>query len=95
MFLKNWIVILLLGVIGLGLGIYWLNTPTIPDGVTPQGDEQDPMVLLAALAGAITTLGGSVFGILGKYNDYKKVRLEIAEKEFELEQKRKALKEEG
>jgi hypothetical protein len=94
MFLKKWPVIIILAVIGLALGFYWLVTPTVPDGVTPQGDEAGTTAMLATLAGAITTLGGSIFGLLGKLNEYKKVRLEIAEKEFELEQKRRALKEE-
>jgi cell shape-determining protein MreC len=93
MFLKNWLVIIVLAAVGLALGVYWLNTPTVPDGVTPQGDEQTPAVLLAALAGAVTTISGSVFGVLGKINDYKKARQEIEEKEIELAQKRKALNE--
>lgn len=94
MVLKKWPVIIVLGCIGLALAYLWLSTPSIPDGVTPQGDDMGPTAMLATLAGAITTLGGSVFGILGKLNEYKKARLEIAQQEFELEQKRKALEEE-
>ncbi|MEP6066860.1 MAG: hypothetical protein ABJ246_13555 [Paracoccaceae bacterium] len=91
MIFKNWAVIIILAVIGLGLGWYWLSIPTVPDGVLAQSGDDATVTLVATLAGAITTIGGSVFGILGKYNDYRKVKLELAEKELELEQKRRAL----
>lgn len=93
MFLKNWLVIIVLAVIGLALARYWLSIPRIPDGVTPLGDETGTLAIVASLAGAVTTLGGAIFGVLGKLNDYKKVRLEIEEKELELEKIRSAMKE--
>ncbi len=91
MIFKNWAVIIVLAIVGLGLGAYWLSIPSTPDGVITQSGDDDTVTLVATLAGAITTIGASVFGILGKYNDYRKVKLELAEKELELEQKRRAL----
>ena len=94
MFLKNWIVIVVLAVIGIALGGYWLSLPSVPDGVTPQGGMDDTVTAVAALAGAITTIGGSVFGVLGKLNEYKKAKLEIEEKEIALVEKKQKLQEE-
>ncbi len=48
---------------------------------------------LAALAGAVTTMGGAVFGVLGKLNEYKKAKLDIAEKQMVLDEKKKKLQE--
>ena len=91
MFFKNWIVIVVLMVVGIGLGAYWLSLPVVPDGVTPQSGEDDTMKALAALAGAITTIGTAIFGVLGKFNDYREKRLAIANAELELEKKRREL----
>lgn len=91
MIFKNWAVIIILAAIGLGLWWYWLSIPTAAKGVVAQSGDNDTVTLIATLAGAITTIGGAVFGILGKYNDYRKVKLELAEKELELEEKRRAL----
>ena len=84
--LKNWKVIVALIIAGVGLGLYWWQI-RVPAGVTPQGSE-DVYAAIAALAGAITTLGTAIFGMLGKWADYKKTKLEIEEKQFELEQKK-------
>jgi|GEM_PF-4871516 len=94
MFLRNWIVIIVLAAIGIALGWYWLSLPNAPDGVTPQGGMDDTVTAVAALAGAITTIGGSVFGVLGKLNEYKKAKLEIEEKEIALAEKKQKLQEE-
>ncbi|MEP3848162.1 MAG: hypothetical protein ABJM43_22720 [Paracoccaceae bacterium] len=91
MIFKNWAVIIFLALVGLALGWYWLSIPAAPKGVVAQSGDDDTVTLVATLAGAITTIGASVFGILGRYNDYRKVKLELAEKELELEQKRRAL----
>jgi len=93
MFLKNWIVIVILAVIGIGLGWYWFSLPVVPDGVTPQGEVDDAVTAIAALAGAVTTMGASVFGVLSKLNEYKKAKLEIAEKQMALDEKKKKLQE--
>ncbi len=93
MFLKNWIVIIILAVIGISLTGYWLSLPDVPDGVTPQGGMEDAVTAMAALAGAVTTMGGAVFGVLGKLNEYKKAKLDIAEKQMVLDEKKKKLQE--
>ena len=84
--LRNWKVIVALTIAGLALAFYWWQI-RIPPGVTPQSSE-DVYTAIAALAGAITTLGTAFFGVLGKWADYKKTKLEIEEKQFELEQKK-------
>lgn len=84
MFLKNWFVISALGAIGLALLFFWFAMPSTPEGVTPQSDEDDVVKAIAALAGAITTLGTAVFGILGKLNDFRAKRIAIAKAEIEL-----------
>lgn len=84
--LRNWKVIVALTIVGVGLGYYWWQI-RIPAGVTPQGNE-DFYAAIAALAGAITTLGTAIFGMLGKWADYKKTKLEIEEKQLELNQKK-------
>ena len=94
MFLKKWPVILVLACVGIGLAVYWLRLPTTPEGVITQGDGDDVFTNVAALAGAITTLGGAIFGILGQYNDYRAKRIAIATAEVELAQKRKELESE-
>ena len=91
MFLKRWSVIAVLLLIGLAFWAYWYSLPRVPGGVTPQSGSEDWVKAIAALAGMITTLGGAVFGVLGKLNDYKKVKLEIAEKELEIARKQKEL----
>ncbi len=91
MILKHWAVILGLGIIGLALGAYWLSLPSVPEGVTPQSGEGSTINGLAALAGAITTLGTAVFGVLGKYNDFRAKRLAIAKAELDLEQQRREM----
>ena len=91
MILKNWFVIMALMAIGLSLAFYWLSVPSVPDGVTPQSGEDDSFKEIAALSGAITTLGTAVFGIFTKFNDFRAKRLEIAAAELELEKKRREL----
>lgn len=90
MILKRWGVIVVLAVIGLGLLGYWMTLDVPPPGVTPQGDADSITAAVTAVAGAITTLGAAMFGLLGKWTDYRKAQLEVAAKELELEQKRQA-----
>ena len=92
MFLKRWSVIVLLGLMGIGLLGYWLTLGTVPDGVTPQSGAEGTAGTITVIAGAITSLGGAIFGILGKWNDFRKARLDIAAKELELAEKRQNLK---
>lgn len=87
--LRNWIVIGVLAAIGVVLIGYWFSLPSVPDGVTPQGDSDEWTKSIAAIAGGITTLSASVFGALGKLNDYKKAKLDIETKRLELEEKRR------
>ncbi|WP_299554866.1 hypothetical protein [uncultured Tateyamaria sp.] len=99
-FFKRWSVIVVLGLIGLALLSYvigsdagdalLLSEPS--NGVVPQGpgDSGDIAGAITAVAGAVTTLGAAVFGLLGKWTDYRKAQLEVAAKE--LEQKRQAAK---
>lgn len=94
MILRNWTVIIVLAATGLALGWYWFTLPSVPDGVSPQGGMDETVTAVAALAGAITTIGGSIFGVLGKLNEYKKAKLEIAEKELALAQKQQELQKE-
>lgn len=91
MILKNWFVILVLGAIGLVLALYWLSIPSVPEGVTAQSGEDDRFKEIAALSGAITTLGTAIFGVFSKFNDFRAKRLEIAAAELELEKKRREL----
>jgi len=91
MFLKNWFVIAVLSIVGLGLMYFWLTADSSPPGVTPQSGETDATTLAVTLAGAITTVGGAIFGVLGKFNDYRKAKLEIEAKELEIEEKRQQL----
>jgi uncharacterized membrane protein YedE/YeeE len=93
MFLKNWIVIIILAVVGVLLAGYWLSLPETPVGVTPQGGLDDAVTAIAALAGAITTIGGAVFGVLGKLNEYKKAKLDIEEKQMALDEKKQSRQE--
>jgi hypothetical protein len=90
MFLKRWSVIAVLAVVGLGLLAYWMSLDVPPPGVTPQGDQDSVASAITAIAGALTTLGGAVFGLLSKWTDHRKAQLEVASKELELEQKRRA-----
>ena len=87
--LRNWIVIGVLAVIGLVLIGYWFSLPSIPDGVTPQGDSDEWIKSITAIAGGITTLSVSIFGALSKLNDYKIAKLDIEAKRLELEEKRR------
>lgn len=89
--LKNWFVIVVLSAIGLALFVYWQSIQSLPEGITPQGDENDNFKQIATLAGAITTLGTAVFGVLGKFNDFRARRIANALAELELEKKRKEL----
>lgn len=88
MIFRNWIVIAVLALIGLGLLGYWMSLPSVPDGVTPQGGVDDAIKAVGALAGAITTIGGAIFGVLGKLNEYKKAKLDIEEKQLALDEKK-------
>ncbi|WP_299681047.1 hypothetical protein [uncultured Roseobacter sp.] len=88
MVFRNWIVIGILAVVGLALISYWISLPDVPDGVTPQSGMDDTVKAVAALAGAITTLGGAVFGVLGKLNEYRLAKLEIEEKRMALEERK-------
>ncbi len=94
MILKRWPVIIGLSCIGIALVAYWLSLPKTPDGVTAQSGSDDAVKTIAALAGAITSLGGAIFGILGQLNDYRAKRIAIATAEVELAQKRKELESE-
>lgn len=85
---RNWIAIGILAVIGLLLVSYWFSLPTLPNGVTPQGGNEEWIKSVAAIAGGITTLSASIFGALGKLNDYKKAKLDIEAKRLDLEEKR-------
>ena len=73
---RNWIVIGLLAAMGLILIGYWFSLPSVPDGVTTQGDSDEWIKSITAIAGGITTLSASIFGALSKLNDYKKAKLE-------------------
>ena len=75
----------------MGLLYFWLTVDRVPPGVTPQSGESDATTLAVTLAGAITTVGGAIFGVLGKYNDYRKAQLEIKAKELEIERTQKEL----
>ncbi|WP_147106485.1 hypothetical protein [Tateyamaria sp. syn59] len=100
MILKRWSVIAVLGIVGLALLVYVLGSDTaevlstgpVDPGVVPQGpdDSSDLVTAITAVAGAVTTLGAAIFGLLGKWTDYRKAQLEVAAKELELEQKRRA-----
>ncbi|MCB4379971.1 hypothetical protein FZX02_05775 [Synechococcus sp. MU1644] len=100
--LKRWSVITIMGLIGLALLGYLIRSDAgeaillseTPDGVVPQGPDTggDIAAAVTAVAGAVTTLGAAVFGLLGKWTDYRKAQLEVAAKELELEQKRQAAK---
>lgn len=90
--LKRWSVILLLTLFGLGLGMYWLSQPTVPQGTTPMGDTAAGTTQsVLALAGALTALGTAVFGLLGKFNDFRKAQLDIEAKKLDNEAKRRAM----
>jgi len=91
MFLKRWPVIAVLLVIGLGLLIYWLSLPRVPEGLVAQGDGDDLATSIAALAGAITTLGTAAFAMLSKWNEYRKEQLDVRERELELKKKEQEL----
>ena len=91
MFFKNWIVICVLAACGMGLLIYWNSIPAVPDGVTAQSGEDETYKAMAALAGEITTLGTSIFGVLGKFNEYREKRLSIQKAELEIEKQRREL----
>lgn len=98
--LKRWSVIVIMGLVGLALLAYLIGghagdvmlLSETPDGVVPQGEDDrgDIAGAITAVAGAVTTLGAAVFGLLGKWTDYRKAQLEVAAKELELEQKRQA-----
>jgi len=101
--LKRWSVIVILVLIGVALLVYLIGSGAgdaialrdSTDGVVPQGpgsDSGDIAGAITAVAGAVTTLGAAVFGLLGKWTDYRKAQLEVAAKELELEQKRQAAK---
>lgn len=90
MVLKRWSVIIVLMAIGFGLLGYWMTLEPAPPGVTPQGNADSLTAAITSVAGAITTLGAAVFGLLGKWTDYRKAQLEVASKELELEQKRQS-----
>lgn len=84
--LRKWSVIAILIIVGVGLGLYWWQARP-PSGVTAQSGESFSTAI-AALAGAITTLGTAIFGMLGKWTEYKKTQLEIEEKKLDLEHKK-------
>jgi hypothetical protein len=86
---RNWIVIGVLAAIGLILIGYWFSLTSVPDGVTPQGDSDEWLKAIAAIAGGITTLSASIFGALSKLNEYKKAKLDIEAKRLEIEEKRR------
>ena len=87
--LRNWTIIGVLAAIGFILIGYWLLLPSVQDGVTPQGDSDEWTKSIAIIAGGITTLSASVFGALGKLNEYKKAKLDIEAKQLELEERRR------
>lgn len=80
MFLKNWLVILGLTIIGVALWAYWRQATSGVDGVTPQGGTEDAVTAIAALAGAITTLAAAISGAAMKYIEYRKASLDIEAK---------------
>jgi hypothetical protein len=90
MIFRNWIVIIILTLIGLFLAGYWLTLPATPVGVTPQGGTEEAVKAVGAIAGALTTLGAAIFGVLGKLNEYKKTKLELEEKRIALDEKKKS-----
>jgi hypothetical protein len=91
MFLKRWGVIVVLALVGLALGAYWWSMPSTPDGVTPQGGSDETITAIAALAGAVTTLGGAIFGVLMKFTEYQKAKLDIEERRIALQEKKQSL----
>jgi len=95
MFLKNWIVIVVLLAIGLALAWYGLRTTTarvaLSPGVVPQGGTEDLVTAIAAIAGAITTLTGAIFGAAMKLIEYKKASLAVEEARIANEKARKEL----
>ncbi len=90
--LRTWPVILVLAAIGLGLAGYWLTLEGTPDGVTPQSGGETAMNGILALAGAITTLGTAIFGVLSKLTEHRKAQLDLEKTRLELEEKRRTLK---
>jgi hypothetical protein len=70
---------------------YWNTIPSLPPGVTPQSGEDETYKAMAALAGAITTLGTAVFGVLGNFNEYRQKRLAIQKAELDIEKQRREL----
>lgn len=102
MFLKRWPVIVALCVIGLACLAYFLGLfgsgaqPAPPsNGVTPMGDPQDSGWVkdIAAIAGAITTLGTAAFAMLSKWTDFRKAQLDIKKAELDLQERAQALAE--
>jgi len=92
--LKNWVFILVLAAIGIALFYYWFSIHQPIPGVTPQGGDSDSVTALVALVAAIVSLGSALFGVLGKYFEYKKAQLEIEEKHFDLDRKKQGSAEE-
>lgn len=86
--LRNWIVITVLALIGVALSYFWFTLPQVDPSVTPKGGTEDMVTAIAAFAGAITTFGAAIFGVLGKYNEYTKAKLEIEEKRIDLDRKK-------
>lgn len=89
--LRRWPVILLLAAIGLACLGYVIRMPPTPVGVTPQGDVETAVSRIAAIAGAITTLGTAIFGLLGKWTEHRKARLDIEKAKLDIEERRRAL----
>lgn len=87
--LKNWAVLSVLAIVGIGLLIYGLGVERAPEGVTPQSGGGGALTeRLLALAGAITTLGTAIFGVVGKYAEHRKAQLARRKDELELEKMR-------
>lgn len=81
--LKRTSVIVVLILIALGAGWYYLTNRT-PEAVTEMSPADDTISLITALTTAIVSLGGAISGLAMKFLDFKKQQLEIRAKEHEL-----------
>lgn len=84
MFLKNTVIIVILLIIGAVALYLYLNWTSVPDGVTPQSGGETSTAAIIALAASITSLAGSVMGVLMKFLEFRSKQLDIQKKEREL-----------
>lgn len=84
MFLKKPIIIICLLAIAVVAGFLYLNWTSVPDGVTPQSGGETSTAAIIALAASITSLAGSIMGVMMKFLEFRSKQLDIEKKEREL-----------